>query len=288
MVGGCQLSLSGLFDCGEYGTPEFCGCVVDADCPHKYVCEDGGCSYLAPRCADLLEETERPDEAEEFICEHSGSPPGMVAIPCGSYRNGPGSQDHGEPAAREQREISAFWLDEVEVTVGRYRDYLTAEGRGISERPDTPEECNYFARRDGHPMNCISWCQAAAYCRWAGKRLPSEWEWEWAARNTSAGTTYPWGDTPQPTCELANISGGDEECVDGTSGVRARPDDTTTRGVIGLGGNVSEFTNSWLGDDELYKVVRGGSFAGPPSSSRADVRERSNLQSPSTGFRCAL
>jgi formylglycine-generating enzyme required for sulfatase activity len=174
--------------------------------------------------------------------------------------------------------------------------------------------------RAHHPMNCLDWNEAAAYCKWAGKRLPTEAEWEYAARG-SGGYKYPWGN-PEPSAERANACG--RECVpmakrdldapwsamyDGSDGAEATAnvgsyrEGTSPFGVHDMAGNVWEWTADRYGpyqqaavkdpqgpDAGEYRVNRGGSWTTrDPSWIRAGNRDGSDPSSRfnDLGFRCA-
>ena len=144
--------------------------------------------------------------------------------------------------------------------------------------------CNYFENREDHPVNYINWFDAYAFATWVGATLPSEAQWEFAARSRGIDQTYPWGVTP-PNCSLANHTG----CHGvGTTAGGSHPDGNSTQGISDLGGNVSEWVldnyhdnyngapadgSAWctrspclLGDD--FRVVRGGGWNSGPGSLR--------------------
>jgi formylglycine-generating enzyme required for sulfatase activity len=236
--------------------------------------------------------------------------PPMDTLPAGSYRMG---ADDSAPEERPAHtvQVASFRLDTYEVTVGAYR--LCVKARACSE-PIVHEGCNWGrADREDHPVNCVDWLQAEAHCRWAGKRLPTEEEWEYAARGT-LGRRFPWGDAP-PGPALLNVC--DRECKhmaerargqlpptmfeasDGwasTAPVGSYPAGNGPFGTADLAGNVWEWTSSAAcpyaepGCDSPRKTTRGGGWsnaytANIESTTRAPIEP--TAWSDAIGFRCA-
>jgi formylglycine-generating enzyme required for sulfatase activity len=209
---------------------------------------------------------------------------GMVQIPGGTFCMGSNDGDEDEKPVHSVT-VDAFELDLTEVTVAQYRACVKAG------KCDAPEGsgCNWDeSDRDDHPVNCVNWDQARTYCGWAGKRLPTEEEWEYTARGTD-GRTYPWGNE-SPSEQLCGKQAS-------TCKVGSFPTGNSPFGVKDMAGNVWEWTdttycNSYAKNApcEVARVVRGGGWGYfIPSNVRAAFRFR---YGPSyrllyLGFRCA-
>ncbi|HEX3474273.1 MAG TPA: SUMF1/EgtB/PvdO family nonheme iron enzyme [Kofleriaceae bacterium] len=235
-----------------------------------------------------------PDAQSQSGGAASGScPAGMVPIPAGTFRMG--SPDGvGDLDEHPQHEVTllAYCIDKTEVTVKAYAACVA--GKGCSRAPvtvswsgvsaDDVKRYSRFCNRDDHPdhpINCVDWNQATAYCAWAGKRLPTEAEWEYAARGND-GRVYPWGNEP-PSAKRLNACGS--ECVamakrelnldwrsmydasDGwetTAPVGSFPDGASPFGVLDMAGNVWEWTADWYGPYTAAAAVNpSGAKSGP-------------------------
>ena len=173
-------------------------------------------------------------------------------------------------------------LDVTEVTVDGYRACVNA---GTCTEPVTGGACNWDVEgRGNHPVNCVDWHQANAYCAWAGERLPTEQEWDAAARGVER-RAFPWGNTPP----------SDQLCWGPTSGahtcpVGSFPAGDTPEGLKDMAGNVWEWTLSTYKPVGESRVVRGASWDnGHAAFVLASYRGRyvPSYQDADLGFRCA-
>jgi formylglycine-generating enzyme required for sulfatase activity len=219
----------------------------------------------------LLGQERSPGEAEGSRIIRGGA---MIPIPAGCYSMG----DTFNEAGRDEFPVhvvclSAFEMDAHEVTNSDYRACVDAAACGLPYRTDSYTRPVYYGDPafDDYPVTYVSWFQARDYCAWAGKRLPTEAEWEYAARGGLAGNRYPWGN--EVSGSDANFwNSGDPEDND-TNAVMSYP--PNGYGLYDMAGNVFEWMNDWFGleyysespqDDPqgpetgVDKVLRGGSF----------------------------
>lgn len=228
---------------------------------------------------------------------------GMVVVPAGDYPVGCGASSQGCYGDEKPASIfrtAGYGIGKFEVTVGDYQKCVLA--RACSSIGNG-EGCNApNSGRDDHPVNCVTWMSAAQYCAWKDLRLPTEFEWEAAARG-SAGLEYPWG-SGVPDCNRAVSSSACEgQCgPTGSSPVGSCADDKSPFGLMDLGGNVREWTADYYksydklphvssGFDNSLKVNRGGSWAmAAKDLSRTHTRITDNIDAmlPDLGFRCAM
>lgn len=230
----------------------------------------------------------------------------MVLIPAGEFTMG---DDQGEKDERPARRVylDAFSIDKFEVTVALYAKFLEATGL---EAPPQWNIINQFQHQK-RPVVMVDWADAATYCKWAGKRLPTEAEWEKAARGTD-GRTFPWGNDP-PTRLHANFgkfNANNEVDYGWNSHAALNPvglleDGKSPYGIYDMAGNVSEWTSDWY-DKNAYqnsparnpkgaasgedKVLRGGSWLVNPQALRSAHRDndlKPTNRFSDNGFRCA-
>jgi len=234
----------------------------------------------------------------------------MVQLPGGTFMLGERTGAAHDVVSYEP--VGAFLLDVAEVTVAAYGECVragkcTPAGAAVVSETFWPAQeswsvlCNRDrADRADHPVNCVDWDQAAAYCAWLGKRLPSEPEWEWAARNGGAGTSYPWGnELPKDRpCWSGDGSDATPGVPRGTCAAGSHPGDATRSGVKDLAGGVWEWssTRTVVGADSRgrggspARVVRGGAWSDDdPANLLASRRLEivGSRRDPRLGFRCA-
>ena len=221
----------------------------------------------------------------------------MVYVPAGEFLMGSNEGDDfayfDDEYPQHTVTLDAFWIDKYEVTNAQFAAFLNAEGNqeeGGATWLKTDSDAAYIHQQNGtwqvdkgygeHPVGMVSWYGARAYAEWVGGRLPSEAEWEKAARGTD-GRIYPWGNEP-PTADLCNI----ENNVGGTTPVGTySPAGDSPYGCADMTGNVAEWTRSLYKDypydaqdgredrdTKGISVLRGGSYPIHRSNARAAYR----------------
>lgn len=229
-------------------------------------------------------------------------PVAMVTIPAGPFLMG-SQNPKGRADEWPQRtvHVDTFSIDQVEVTNERYMTFVAKTGH---RSPPNPYGTGVLVSAKGIeqlPVVQVSWYDAKAYCSWVKKRLPTEAEWEKAARGTD-GRTYPWGND-QPTTTRANF---DREWVEDKTlhAVGSLSGGDSPYGIKDMSGNAREWVQDWYDPDYyanapdknpqgpdkgIVRVIRGGSWHSPHSDITATARGRGGfaLQTHGTGFRCA-
>jgi formylglycine-generating enzyme required for sulfatase activity len=222
---------------------------------------------------------------------------GMARLPGGRFVMG-SSSARAPVNERPVRPLAVapFWIDRTEVTVAAYRACVAT---GACQRPAvTSATCTYDADDPDLPVSCVHWADAEAYCGWVGKRLPSEREWEFAARGAFA-LPFPWGagSSCANAVTLINEQSG-RSCARRPARVGTHPGGASIYGVQDLSGNLEEWTADWyvelLGPGPApragaARVLRGGGWLSTPSQSRTTSRNwGSALEAgANVGFRCA-
>jgi formylglycine-generating enzyme required for sulfatase activity len=240
----------------------------------------------------------------------------MVSIPAGEFLMGSSARDSQADSDEKPQHtvyLDAFWIDKYEVTNAQYKKCVDA---GKCSRPsDTSSSTrtSYYGNVsfDDYPVIYVSWNDAKAYCEWAGKRLPTEAEWEKAARGTDE-RVYPWGSTLDGTrlnfCDKnCPYNWKDSTADDGyadTAPVGSYPRGASSCGALDMAGNVWEWVADWYGANYYsssprnnpkgpssgqYKVLRGGAWNYYRSSARAANRDYDypDYRNYNVGYRCA-
>ena len=217
----------------------------------------------------------------------AAAPPGseaivdtMVSVQAGTFLMGANDGEAGEKPLRSVQ-VAAFQIDRSEVTTAAYEACVRA---GACAAAQVGAYCNAGKpEKANHPINCVTWDQAMAHCGWSGKRLPSEQEWEYAARGTD-GRKYPWGNEVPTNQACWNRT----DAVVGSCPVGSFSAGASPYGALDMAGNVAEWTSSKFDADG--RVIRGGGWTdveGP--NLRASYRGRilPTLNFYFLGFRCA-
>ncbi len=255
---------------------------------------------MSPLVAKLVGVKMKPEVGVKGM--ESTSTEEMVYIPAGEFTMGSDSGNKDEKPVHKVY-LDSYYIDKYEVTVDKYAACVKA---GFCNEPDTGGSCNWGkSGRERHPVNCVNWGQARAYCEWRKKRLPTEAEWEKAARGTD-GREYPWGNE-KASCSYAvmNDGSGGGCGMDRTWPVGSKPKGASPYGAMDMSGNVWEWVEDWYNkeyyrrspdrnpkgpDSGKYRVLHGGSWFVNSDSLRAANRG-SGLPPAfgysSGGFRCA-
>jgi hypothetical protein len=205
---------------------------------------------------------------------------GMVRIEDGRYKVGSSKPDDFHMASKEIS-VAAFWIDIYEVTNADYKEFLDATGHS---QPPNWSGGTFPSGREDHPVKGVAWDEASAYCDWAIKRLPTEAEWEVAARGPGPEPPlYPWGPNSQAGGKVNQLP-----LID-TYEVGTMPFNKSAFGVYDMAGNVWE----WVGEPyapvpDGYKVLRGGRHGLLKDMAyHQSVEPNDNSFLSFTGFRCA-
>jgi serine/threonine-protein kinase len=234
----------------------------------------------------------------------------MVYIPAATFMMG---SDDGEEDEQPVHEVylDAYWIDRTEVTNAMFATFLTEMGnqyQGGTTWMDTDSEESRIRLVDNqwlvsngyedHPVTQVDWYGAQAYCTWVGRRLPTEAEWEYAARGNDQ-RAYPWGGSI-PSCIFTNFS----DCEDDSTAVGLHPKGASPFGVQDMSGNAREWVADWYQENYyeespnrnppgpnvgLFRVLRGGSWYDVSSYLTVTARIPNSAATHGyNGFRCAL
>ena len=244
----------------------------------------------------------------------------LVYVPAGEFLMGAREFDEfADPDEIPMHKVTldGYWIDKFEVTHAQYAEFLTEMGNQGDNHTwfevDSPDAWievlgpNWVVDEgwEEHPVHEVTWFGAQAYCQWAERRLPTEAEWEKAARGTD-GQIYPWGNT-NPNCSMANFWDGNNFCskTEVSTPVGSFPAGLSPFGLLDMAGNVWEWVADWYDENYyanspaenptgpsggIFKVTRGGSWESGARNLRASDRK---VEEPAgaryrLGFRCAL
>ena len=278
---------------------------------------------LWPLCLLLVQCSSEPDNVTT-----SGDGAQMLLIESGEFPMGGRPEDveglevknyinYVSEGPVHQVKISGFYLDKFETTNALYRRFFESGDR-TADHPDQPDNLDHqqhYADKnligDNQPAVGLNWFDAYAYCNWAGKRLPTEAEWEYAARGAGVYRKYPWGND-EPDAEgiwRANYRPKEGPARDGkrySSDVGSFSDGISAFGIMDMAGNAEEWVQDWL-DFGYYnktkgaldpegpasgdnKVIKGGSYGSDKYHVRIATRlyGAPHVKTELQGFRCAM
>lgn len=225
-------------------------------------------------------------------------PEEMVLIPAGPFVRGTNAGGFDERPERSIH-LDAFSIDRYEITNGHYQAFVAATNHRHPGPPSRYAKNMVRMRGLNQPVVYVSWEDADAYCRWKGKRLPTEAEWEKAMRGTD-GRLWPWGNVQDlNAANWARVDDGFEV----TAPVGSLKRDVSPFGVVDGAGNVMEWVADWYAEDSyhepvddnptgpehgLFKVMRGGAYTSTGTDIRITSRSKMvpDFRDETIGFRC--
>jgi len=229
----------------------------------------------------------------------------LLYVPAGEFQMG---DNNGQPSEMPEHTVylDAYWIDQTDVTNAMFAQYVSSDGGN-----EPPSKNSSITRKSywhnseyaDYPVIYVSWDQADTYCKWAGRSLPTEAQWEKAARGTD-GRTYPWGEGIDKTKANYLLRVADQGAAD-TTEVGSYPAGASPYGALDMAGNVWQWVADWYDsgyyagspkqnptgpDSGTTRVARGGSAGNQGGLIYSALRLEGDpaYQSFDTGFRCAL
>jgi sulfatase modifying factor 1 len=278
-------------------------CERTTDCDPGEICLDGTCEQVEPFSPDSDSDSDSDIDADSDT--DTDDPYGLdwIEILGGSYMMG-GDEMTAAETPVHQVTIATFEMTRSEVTAYQYSKCFN---EGTCSAPEIGSRMTWgVAAKAHHPANGVTWFQANDFCLWAGGRMPSESEWEYAARSGGMDLKYPWGDA-DPTCDYCIIDEeeGSQGCgTGGTEVVCSVPAGDTEEGLCDMAGSVYEWTmdtwhptydgapadgSAWIDGTEANWAIRSGSYREGPDVLLLQTRGRLGYDTsePDLGFRCA-
>lgn len=239
----------------------------------------------------------------------NGVPQDMVLVPAGSFTLG-STAVGGDAIPEHTVNLDTYWIDKYEVTNLEYKRFCDATGRSYPPDPGFAGMADYFTSFPSYPVVNVYWTDALAYAQWTGKRLPTEAEWERAAKGSVDNRMWPWGDIYNDNIGGVTFHANSQDPGDGwlyTSPVGTYSTGVSPSGCYDMAGNVWEWCNDWYSnsyysssplDNPLgpvtgtARVKRGGAWSSGSGSyyMRCALRAGSSTTNRDyeIGFRCAM
>ncbi len=237
----------------------------------------------------------------------------MVYVPAGDFTMGsPAGFGSDEEVPPHKVTLDSFWIDRTEVTNAQYRAFVEETGHRAPTSCDWGDPTYDDGAKANHPVVCVSWDDAKAYCEWDGAHLPTEAEWEKAARGTD-GRAYPWGNNfdgsrfnyCDTNCEFSQKDTGADDGYAQTAPVGSYLLGASPYGALDMAGNVWEWVSDWYSfgyynnspklnpqgpDSGHYRGLRGGAWNGFATNERSAFRGwlLPDKRDIVIGFRCVV